>query len=93
LVLDVDVECEWCVDERWMSGEEERRREKKPVLCVGEATGAGGGEGSRRPKRGMAVVIGGGVRLYKFKVQVRVAESESAILTRMEGDVWVEKVD
>ena len=39
-----------------MSELDERRREKKPVLCVGDATGAGGGEGSRRPKRGMFVV-------------------------------------
>jgi hypothetical protein len=47
------VEVEWWVDARWMSELEERRREKKPDLCVGDATGAGGGEGSRRPKRGM----------------------------------------
>ena len=40
-----------------MSEEDDRRREKSPVLRVGEATGAGGGEGSRRdPKRGIVVV-------------------------------------
>ena len=38
-----------------MSELEERRREKRPDFLVGEATGAGGGEGSRRPKRGMVV--------------------------------------
>lgn len=31
------------------------------------------------------------VFVYKFEVQIRVVESESEILTRMEGDVWVEK--
>lgn len=49
----------WCVEERLISEDDERRREKSPVLRVGEATGAGGGEGSRRPKRGMVNVFGG----------------------------------
>jgi hypothetical protein len=53
LVLEVEVEEEWWVDARWMSELEERRREKRPDLCVGDATGAGGGEGSRRLKRGI----------------------------------------
>ena len=53
LVDDVLVWCE-DVDARWMSELEERRREKKPVLRSGD-TGAGGGEGSRRPKRGIAI--------------------------------------
>jgi len=42
-----------------MSELEERRREKRPVLRVGEATGAGGGDGSRRPKRGMIGLLRG----------------------------------
>lgn len=48
----------WCeeVEERWMSELDERRRENRPVLRVGDATGAGGGEGSRRPKRGIVAV-------------------------------------
>lgn len=54
-MLEVEVECEWWVEERWMSELEERRREKRPGLRVGDVTGAGGGEGSRRPKRGIVV--------------------------------------
>lgn len=49
----------WWVEERCMSELEERRREKRPGLRVGDATGAGGGEGSRRPNRGMFVVTKG----------------------------------
>lgn len=56
-VPEEEVDDEWWVEERWMSELEERRRENRPERRVGDATGAGGGEGSRRPKRGILKCI------------------------------------
>jgi len=63
-----------------MSELEERRREKKPDFCVGDATGAGGGEGSRRPKRGMFLCSRNEVDYLEYEA----AESGRMISTRVE---------